>query len=128
MRKKGTKKGLLAAACALPLALGVAACGDDDVTTDDGLNGDQLGETWDDAQEEVEGIWTTGGDTSCSDFIEQDEDEQLETVTAYLEDDLDRSVEPNDPEVNETTTRLLEVCVDPAEADTAIRDADTGGM
>ncbi|MBB3038788.1 hypothetical protein [Hoyosella altamirensis] len=128
MRKKGTKKGLLAAACALPLALGVAACGDDEVTTDDGLNGDQLGETWDDAQEEVEGIWTTGGDTSCSDFIEQDEDEQLETVTAYLEDELDRTVEPNDPEVNDTTTRLLEVCEDPAEADTAIRDADTGGM
>lgn len=141
MRRTTTKKGLLAAACTLPLALAV---GCNDVGTEEqppeqpeqpGVNdtndngiGDDLGDTWDDTQQEVEDFFATGGDTRCGDFIEQDEADQFDTVASYLEEEQDRTFESTDPEVEETTMRLLEVCGDPAEADTEIRDADTGGM
>lgn len=156
MRTNTARKGLLAAACTLPLALAVACNGaTDDGVTENGVTengvGQELEDTWDEGQQEVEGWFATGGDTTCSDFIEQDEADQYETVAQYLEEQaqenghegqapLDQegqegqdaqqqpTFDADDPEVQEATIRILEACEDPAQADTPISEADPGSM
>jgi acid stress chaperone HdeA len=77
---------------------------------------------------EVEQALNRGGDTTCGDYLKQDEHEQRVTVTKFVKERSGRDDDPSGTVVDATmvATRLL--CQIPANADQPIRNANVANI
>ncbi|MFF0490215.1 hypothetical protein ACWDSJ_12200 [Nocardia sp. NPDC003482] len=69
-----------------------------------------------------------GGDTPCSEFVQQDNDKQHVTVRKYLEQDNKTNGKPDDQLVDRSVTAIQLMCKAQANPDTQIRNADLTGI
>ena len=76
---------------------------------------------------DVEEAVNRGGDTSCSDYLEQSTDDQRVTVTKFLKEDSGDDQEPDGTTVDAAIIAVDLLCAAQQNADTPIKDADLGG-
>ncbi|AYF79561.1 hypothetical protein D7D52_32250 [Nocardia yunnanensis] len=69
-----------------------------------------------------------GGDTPCSEFVQQDQDKQRVTVRKYLSQDSKVSGTPDPNTVDGSIAAIELMCKAQANPDTQIRDADLTGV
>ncbi|WP_054813680.1 hypothetical protein [Nocardia arizonensis] len=78
--------------------------------------------------EEAEKALNQGGDTKCSDYLGQDQDERRVTVTKFLEQDGRTGDSPSPQVVDASMAAIQVMCSAQANPDTPIRDADLTGI
>ncbi|MCP2289501.1 hypothetical protein ACFYT3_25360 [Nocardia amikacinitolerans] len=77
---------------------------------------------------EAEKAVNKGGDTPCSEFVEQDADKKRTTVTKFLEQERSGQEAPDDRMVDAAIASIELMCTAQANPDTPIRKADLTGI
>ncbi|MBJ8347180.1 hypothetical protein JGU72_21120 [Antrihabitans sp. YC2-6] len=77
---------------------------------------------------DVEEAVNSGGDTSCSDYLEQDQDDRRVTVTKFLKEDSGNDAEPAGTAVDAAILAIDLLCSAQQNGDTPIKDADLEGI
>ncbi|MBF6331441.1 hypothetical protein [Nocardia transvalensis] len=78
--------------------------------------------------EKAQEVTNKGGDTPCSEFVQQDNGKQHVTVRKYLEQDNKTTSAPNDQTVDRAVTAIGLMCKAQSNPDTPIRNADLTGI
>ncbi|WP_051406950.1 hypothetical protein [Nocardia sp. CNY236] len=77
---------------------------------------------------DIERALNRGGDTPCSQYIEQDQDAKRMTITKFVKQQTQNENEPSGTVVDATMVAVELLCGTQANADTPIKDADVAGI
>jgi acid stress chaperone HdeA len=77
---------------------------------------------------EVQETLNKGGDTSCHDYLGQDQDKQRMTVTKFLKQRNGSDHEPSGTAVDATMTAVKLLCAVQSNSDVPIKNANIGGI
>jgi acid stress chaperone HdeA len=83
---------------------------------------------WLTACAEVDEALNRGGDTTCGDYLKQDEHEQRVTVTKFVKQRSGRDDDPSGTVVDATMVAARLLCQIPANADQPIRNANVANI
>ncbi|WP_067824535.1 hypothetical protein [Nocardia inohanensis] len=77
---------------------------------------------------EAEKVVNKGGDTPCSEFVQQDAEKQRVTTRKFLEQEQNRTTEPDSDTVDTAIATIKLMCEAQANPDTPIKKADLTGV
>lgn len=77
---------------------------------------------------EAEKVVNKGGDTPCSEFVQQDGEKQRVTVRKFLEQEQSTTTEPSADTVDAAIVSIKLMCEAQANPDTPIKKADLTGI
>ncbi|MBL1074141.1 hypothetical protein JK358_07005 [Nocardia sp. 2] len=78
--------------------------------------------------DKAEEIVNKGGDTPCSEFIQQDSEKQRVTVRKFLEQEQNTTTEPAADTVDAAILTIRLMCEAQANPETPIKEADLTGI
>ncbi|NNH70724.1 hypothetical protein HLB23_12755 [Nocardia uniformis] len=77
---------------------------------------------------EAEKVVNKGGDTPCTEFVQQDAEKQRVTVRKFLEQEQNTTTEPTADTVDAAIVTIKLMCEAQANPDTPIKQADLTGV
>ncbi|WP_280455139.1 hypothetical protein, partial [Nocardia brasiliensis] len=77
---------------------------------------------------DVERAVNKGGDTKCSDYVQQDQDKKRVTITKFVKQQTNDDHEPAGTVVDATMVSVDLLCGGQRNADTPIKNADVAGI